>query len=183
MFARSLSRLASAAVLLVSAAVSAAGPVAVRLLDLQSVVGASWEPEQPTSTMRLLQYRVRALAAPATRPSSSTTSRRPGRVERGEHRALAVAVHDRGWRTGRAVITPRRPATCRSPWSSCAAAMRGLSAWGRASMRSRTRPCWPPSWRHQRATCSPSCTPHGDRCPARGDFEAFLAGLKPVAQP
>jgi|PlaIllAssembly_1097288.scaffolds.fasta_scaffold451118_2 hypothetical protein len=30
----------------------------VRLLDLESVVGAGWEQEQPSSTMRLLQYRV-----------------------------------------------------------------------------------------------------------------------------
>jgi hypothetical protein len=31
---------------------------AVRLLDLESVIAADWEQEQPTSTMRLLQYRV-----------------------------------------------------------------------------------------------------------------------------
>lgn len=58
MFDRYLSNLALTALLLVSAAVCAADSVAVRLLDLQSVVTADWEKEQPTSTMRLLQYRV-----------------------------------------------------------------------------------------------------------------------------
>ena len=62
MLARSLSELASAAVLLISAAVSAADPVAVRLLDLESVVGAGWQEQQPTSTMRLLQYQVAGAA-------------------------------------------------------------------------------------------------------------------------
>jgi hypothetical protein len=47
------------AALLVGAAVARAGePTAVRLMDLESVVGAGWEQEQPTSTMRLLQYRI-----------------------------------------------------------------------------------------------------------------------------
>ena len=36
----------------------AAEPVPVHLLDLESVLPASWDYEQPTSTMRLLQYRV-----------------------------------------------------------------------------------------------------------------------------
>ncbi len=33
-------------------------PAPVRLLDLESVVDGAWEYEQPTSAMRLLQYRV-----------------------------------------------------------------------------------------------------------------------------
>ena len=44
--------------LLLSVPARAGEPVAVRLLDLESVVDAAWEHEQPTSTMRLLQYRV-----------------------------------------------------------------------------------------------------------------------------
>jgi hypothetical protein len=45
-------------VLLLAVPARAGEPVAVRLLDLESVVDAAWEHEQPTSTMRLLQYRV-----------------------------------------------------------------------------------------------------------------------------
>ena len=45
-------------VLLLVAPAQAGEPVPVRLLDLESVVDAAWEHEQPTSTMRLLQYRV-----------------------------------------------------------------------------------------------------------------------------
>ena len=45
-------------VLLLVTPAQAGGPAPVRLLDLQSVVDGAWEHEQPTSTMRLLQYRV-----------------------------------------------------------------------------------------------------------------------------
>jgi hypothetical protein len=38
------------------AAIAAEGGQTVRLLDLESSVGADWEAQQPTSMMRLLQY-------------------------------------------------------------------------------------------------------------------------------
>jgi hypothetical protein len=44
--------------LLLAAPARAGEPVAVRLLDLESVVDGAWEQEPPASTMRLLQYRV-----------------------------------------------------------------------------------------------------------------------------
>jgi hypothetical protein len=44
--------------LLLAVPARAGEPVAVRLLDFESVVDGAWEYEQPTSTMRLLQFRV-----------------------------------------------------------------------------------------------------------------------------
>jgi len=75
----------------------------VRLLDLESVVGAGWEQEQPSSTMRLLQYRVPG-AAGADPAAFLVYYFGPGqgRIERGEHRAVAIAVRDGGRRAGRA---------------------------------------------------------------------------------
>lgn len=50
--------LMAAALLLLAAVARAGDPVTVRLLELESVVAPGWEKDQPTSTMRLLQYRV-----------------------------------------------------------------------------------------------------------------------------
>lgn len=45
----------------VGAQTAGANP-SVRLLDFESSVGAGWEQEQPSSTMRLLQYRIPSAA-------------------------------------------------------------------------------------------------------------------------
>jgi hypothetical protein len=55
---RILSHLASIALLLAAAAAGAGDAVAVRFFGMESAVDGAWEQEQPTSTMRLLQYRV-----------------------------------------------------------------------------------------------------------------------------
>jgi len=59
---RPLLHLCLLSLLLPAMPVRAAESVAVRLLDLESVVDGAWEYEQPTSTMRLLQYRVAGAA-------------------------------------------------------------------------------------------------------------------------
>ena len=55
---RLLAMLCALSLLLPALHATAGEPVAVRLLDLESVVDGTWVHEPPASTMRLLQYRV-----------------------------------------------------------------------------------------------------------------------------
>ena len=58
MRARWITFVVAATLALATVAARADDQVAVRLLGLESAVAPGWEAEQPTSTMRLLQYRV-----------------------------------------------------------------------------------------------------------------------------
>jgi len=185
MFARSLSRLASAAVLLVSAAVSAAGPVAVRLLDLQSVVGASWEPEQPTSTMRLLQYRVAGAGGAGNATfvvyyfGAGQGGSNAANIERWQSQFTTA---DGGpvepvITTSKAGDVPVTLVELRGSYARSLGMGQGVDAQPDQTLLAAIVET--PKGNLFAQLHGPTATV----APARGDFEAFLAGLEPVAQP
>jgi len=184
MFARSLSRLASAAVLLVSAAVSAAGPVAVQFLDLESVVGAGWEEEQPTSTMRLLQYRVAGAAGAGNATfvvyyfGAGQGGSNAANIERWQSQFTTA---DGGpvepvVTTSKAGDMPVTLVELRGSYARSLGMGQGVDAQPDQTLLAAIVET--PKGNLFAQLHGPTATV----APARGDFEAFLAGLRPVAR-
>ena len=185
MFVRSLSRLASAAVLLVSAAASAVGPIAVRFLDLESVVGAGWEEEQPTSTMRLLQYRV---AGAGGAGSAAFVVYYFGAGQGGSNAANIERWRSQFTTADGGPVEPVITASKAGDMPVTLVELRG--SYARSLGMGQGADAQP----DQTLLAAIVETPKGNLfaqlhgptatvAPARGDFEAFLASLKAVAQP
>ena len=185
MLDRYLPIVASAVLLLVWAGVSAADTVAVRLLDLESVVGAIWEQEQPTSTMRLLQYRVEGAAGAG---DAAFVVYFFGAGQGGSNAANIERWQSQFTTADGGPVEPVVTASRAGDMPVTLVELRGSYARS-LGMGQRVEP-----QPDQTLLAAIVETPNGNLfaqlhgptatvAPARGDFEAFLAGLRPVAGP
>jgi hypothetical protein len=179
------SHLAAVALLLVSATARAADPVAVRLLDLESVVGASWEPEPPTSTMRLLQYRVAGAGGAGSATfvvyyfGAGQGGSNAANIERWQSQFTTA---DGGpvepvITTSKAGDVPVTLVELRGSYARSLGMGQGVDAQPDQTLLAAIVET--PKGNLFAQLHGPTATV----APARGDFEAFLVGLKPVARP
>jgi hypothetical protein len=182
---RLINGVVATALLLLATAVSPAGPGAVRLLDLESVIDAGWEEEQPTSTMRLLQYRV---AGAAGAGNATFVVYYFGAGQGGSNAANIERWQSQFTTADGGPVEPVVTASKAGDLPVTLVELRGSYA---RSLGMGQRVEAQPDHTLLAAIVE---TPKGNLfaqlhgpaatvAPARAAFEAFLAGLKPVAQP